>query len=151
MEYENFIILMVVSIVFIAVGICIQIRRAWLSKSCTAQTEGTVVDIEERISISSSSDGDSRGFGRSSHTVETVYYHPVFQYEADGQTITNTSSFGRTPAKFVIGQQVTVFYDPDNVEKYFVAEDKGAAKFGLIFAVAGGVFAAVGVIAYLYG
>ena len=143
MELSNLMILLAAAGIFALAGIIIQMKSVARVKSCKIKTTGAVVGIEEKISYDS--DGNRQG-----NTRETTYYHPVYQYEAGGRTITSTSATGTAgSAKFTIGQSVTVFYDENNAEKYYIAEDKAASWFGIVLAVSALLAAAIGTTVYL--
>ena len=144
MEFASLVLLLVFSGIIFLVGVYIQIRSVMRKIACRTQAVGTVVGIEEKISYNS--DGERNG-----STIERTYYHPVYQYEAEGRKITVTSSSGAGRAKFETGQTVTVFYDAHNPEKYHIAEDKAASKFGIILAAFAMAAAAIGVAAYIFG
>ena len=64
-----------------------------------ASTTGTVIRLEE-----STSDGSTS-------------YSPVFQYEVNGQTYEFESQNSSSPPTHRVGEQDTIFYDPENPQK----------------------------------
>ena len=143
MEFDSLVILLAVSGIITVAGIIIQIRAAIRKRTCKSQASGTIVDVEKKISYDS--DGERNGSTR-----ETTYYHPVYQYEAGGRTVKVASSFGTARAKYEIGQKVTVFYDPNNAENYYIAGSKAASNFGFIFASFGILCAVLGIAVYVF-
>jgi hypothetical protein len=103
------------AMVFLAGIICASIgffglrHEKNLKESCTISTIGTVVDMV-------------RGSSRKRKTL-----YPVFQYIAGGRMIKKKSSWGGFG--FAIGQEVTIFYNPENVEEYYVKDGAKSAKF----------------------
>lgn len=68
------------------------------------RTDGTVVDLESRISTSRDSDGYRR---------ERELWYPTVEFiTPDGQTVTFASSSGSSPPSHEVGDQVEVAYDP---------------------------------------
>lgn len=123
-----------VGAVFLLVGILMHRTMAKKKKICTACTVGTVTDlVKVRQSVST-------GHGRRAAT----YWHPVFQYEVNFRQLTKQSHFGSAVPFFEIGQRVTVYYNPANVDEYYVAEEK-TGMIELIFSGLGAVLFVVGV------
>jgi hypothetical protein len=120
-----------------AFGFWMRSRHMKLARLCTAQTTGTVTGFSVEKSTSKDDDG---------HTHASVYYHPIFEYNAGGRTVTKTSSTGSGKPKFKKGQAVTVRYNPNDVERFVVAEDKSSANFGFYFMMFGALVAAAGVV-----
>lgn len=53
---------------------------------------------------------------------DTVYY-PVFSYEYQGRTYKKKSSSGSYPARYKVGDRVTVHIDPDDPDKYYTEKE----------------------------
>lgn len=103
---------------------------------CTAQTDGVVSNIVRKITT----DTDENGKIKKSYV-----YYPDFTYTVDGTRITMTAS-GRSHTGFKKGQAVTIFYNPNNVEEYYVPQDKSTAWSGFIIMAVGVVFFVVSLI-----
>jgi len=88
---------------------------------CTEETTGKVIDIYE----SPDSEGST--------------YYPIFEYVANGQTVIHKSSYGSNWKRFKIGTKVTVFFNPANIDEYYVKEDTEGNYIGILFMVFGAV------------
>ncbi|MGX8701226.1 DUF3592 domain-containing protein [Caproiciproducens sp.] len=115
---------MAVSIVIFMVGFLLRRNDKKRIQACTAQTDGTVSEMVRSISTDSDDNGKTR---------RSYVYYPVFTYTADGREITKTSRSGTGTQRFQKGQAVTVRYNPDDVEQYYVVEDKAAARISIYF------------------
>ena len=118
--FETVIILIILSLIglgFVWVGLSNTLRISRYKKTCTEKTTGHVVNIEK--------------------IEEDSTYFPVFQYVANGQHINHKSLFGTSRTKFKIGDEVTVLYNPANVDEHYVEEDKKGNNGGIVFLVFG--------------
>ena len=118
-----------IGIVFFIIGTSIRRNRKKKVQRCTSHTYGKVVDLVRRESR------DSDGNYSSS-------WHPVFEYRIGGLTFIKESNFGRSQAKFAIGQNVEIYYNPENYNEFYVPEETLPNTLGVIFA-------AVGIVAFL--
>ena len=134
-------VLFITGFVIMALGFWMRSRYIKLAESCTAQTTGTVTDFS--VEKSTSVEEDEDGY-KSTHT--SVAYYPIFEYSAGGRSVTKKGSTGSVKPKFKKGQSVTVRYNPNNVEQFVVAEDKGAANFGVYFMIFGALVIVIGVV-----
>lgn len=139
---------MSITVITILVGIGVLIigglflrRESNLRKVCTRQVNGQVIDVIREVSEETERDKDT---GRTT-TRKTEHYYPVYSYLADGREIIRKSSTGTNRSRFSKGESVTVFYNPDKVEQYYVLEDKASSRFGIIIIVLGGVLTLVGI------
>jgi len=122
---------------FGGIGAALWRKNGKMKKACTAQTEGAVCDVEQEIDYSTDDDG---------HTRATKMYYPVFTYLANGGTYVNRSATGRSSTKLQVGMNVTVFYNPDNPDQYYVAEDKASASAGAVFCIFGAAAVIIGIV-----
>lgn len=77
---------------------------------CVAETTATVQDIKE-VWIEIVDD-------------YSYTWYPIYQYYVNGEQIVLQSEFGGAENTFQKGQQVTLFYNPDNPKEIFVPEEK---------------------------
>ncbi len=106
--------------------------------------EGTIIDFDERLSSSSS------GSSRRRHRSSSRTYAPVFTFEYNGQTFTNThsvssSSYGGKRSMYQIGTIVHVRMYGDNPRKTSI-DDGFADKISLII---GGVLSFMAIIFFV--
>lgn len=127
----------VLGIVFFLIGFFMRNKHRKKALLCTAQTNGTVIDFHCSISTKTDDDGRRR---------KTTTYYPIFTYMAEGKQITKTSSIGTGSERFQRGQMVTIFYNPNDVEQYYVPEDKAAARGGFYFMAFGVLVFMIGLI-----
>ena len=82
-------------------------------KDCVTETTATVQEIkEERIKI-----------------VDDYNYtwYPIYQYYVNGEPVVQKSEFGGDEGTFQKGQQVILYYNPENPNEIFVPEEKPEA------------------------
>ena len=76
-------------------------------------------------------------------------YAPIFRYEVDGQEYEDKSSFSTKPAKYDVGEEVEVHYNPDKPKEYYV--DKALIIVQVILYAIGGFFFVFGLIFLIVG
>lgn len=129
--------LTIISVVFILVAVLMFALMIIITTSmkkkyarCTAEVDGIV--IENILETRTDNDGTSRS------------YYPVFKYEYEGRTYTERSNSGRYPAKYQVGDNVTVHVNPDKPSEFYV--DKDDFIITLVFSIIGGVFLILGIV-----
>ncbi|MCH5157506.1 MAG: DUF3592 domain-containing protein [Clostridiales bacterium] len=125
---------LLIGIIFVVAGVIVLKQGDSLAKRCTEETIGTVVEIISERSYSSDNQF-------------TYTYYPVIEYQVGERTISQKSRSGQDPPKYKVGQQVEIYYNPNNVEEYIIKEDSTTKILGIGFIVIGSIAAAVG--AYL--
>ena len=110
---------------FVAIGVAVIIFQRKQNKKCTEVTTATVIDNVHP-----------------SHGSTVGKYAPVFQYTANGQTVTQTSTLAKRPKKYEIGDQVELRYNPNNVNEYYVPGYTSNAL-AIVFILAGLGFSAL--------
>lgn len=131
-------IFLLVGIVFVIAGIIAIKQGDSLKARCTEETTGTVVGVIcER-------DSGTTDFADSSYT-----YYPVIEYQAGERTISQKSRSGQTPPKYKVGDKVTVYYNPNNVEEYIIKGDSTPQYLGIVFIVIGSLAAAGALFAFI--
>ncbi len=96
---------------------------------CTAQTQGVVVN-----NVLSNS-----GSKKSSTT-----YHAVFEYTVNGKTYTQKDPIGYRPAKYKVGETVSVNYNPGDPDEFYI--EKTLWIFYLTFGIIAGFFGLLGIV-----
>lgn len=116
-------VLLLVGLTFGCVSIAIAVSRKNKRKACTRRTKGVVTNMERRRISGSMGDAPM------------LSWFPTFTYEANGHTIEKTSLYGAAKQNFYIDQKVTVFYNPQNPNEYFVQEEDVAGIQKIFLAV----------------
>ena len=108
----------IIGIVFISVSIIIGIVYFFVIRAmnakydrCTESTTAVVID----------------------NVINDDTYTPVFLYEVDGQTYKMRSSYSTNPPKYKLNEKVTLNYNPDDPEEFYVDKASGLVTFVLIF------------------
>ncbi len=133
--------ILLIGIGLILLGYFFHKRHKDLVRTCTTQTTGEVIHMDRREETHTETDDDGH---RTTRT--TIMYYPVFQYIVSGMSIQKTSSTGSNRPRFSEGQSVTILYDPASPERFYVAEDKAAGRFGIYFMAFGAVVFIVGIV-----
>lgn len=113
-----------IGIIFLVVGIVMISNWKKKEVNCTAVTSGKVIDIAKH----ESNDMDN-GY--------TVSWYPVFEYNIGEQKFRKESAYGESRSKYTIGQNVEIYYNPENYNEYYVPEITIPKKLSIIFIVAG--------------
>ncbi len=120
----------VFGVVFAGIGVVLIVReRRFVAHA--ARSVGTVIELHKRMITAGS--------------YPEIVLCPVVRFQtAAGQEITFDNASGSLPARFRVGQSVTVYYDPQHPETAHVAS--GCLQYGIsvIFIVLGAGFALFG-------
>lgn len=127
-----------VGIVFLAIGLWAIIYCIIREKNYNGRASALVLDIVKKQYRSSGSD------------IISIHHHPVLEFYANGRYVKNTYFAGSNPCKYIVGQNITVRYDTNNPEKYFIEGEKVTKILGIIFTIIGAVIIAVGVSLIIY-
>lgn len=121
--------------VFLAVGF--GLRRSLLRRDerQRARSTGRIAEVVRRVSRGS--DGES------------VSWHPVVEFEADGRRISLESDEGGGRKRFYEGQPVEVLYDPDDPSSFHLEGRSIGALMSRIFLAVGFGCIVIGLIAAL--
>ena len=130
-------LMIVMSIIFIIIGIVLFIKGNELKQRCTSQTVGTVVNIKEEVSH------DEDG--------TTYTYYPVIEYKAGEKTITKQSLSGSGNSKYNINDKVSVLYNPNNIEEFIIEGENTMSIIAIVFIVIGIITLLVGIRQILIG
>ena len=118
---------LLVGIIFIIFGIVTMNQVNDLKRRCTEETIGTVVEVICESDYSSTEDS------------YTYTYYPVIEYQVGERTISQKSRSGQYPPKYKVGEQVEIYYNPDNAEEYIIKGDSTPHSLGLVFVVIGSI------------
>ncbi len=113
----------IIGLTFLAVGLGFRASQNRKRERCSASTEGTVSAYQS-------------SFGSSG-------VRAVYSFSIDGKPYSYVSSYSGT-TNLLVGQTVTVYYDPQNIGQVFIEEDARSMRaFTRVFSILGGVFLAV--------
>lgn len=135
------IFLIFVGIVFIIVGIYLIFNRTDMVKRCTAETEANIIGIVEDKKAPSGQPKEEGSY----YELEKVYY-PVIEFQVEDQTINKKYSVGDSKITYKIGDKVSIMYDPNKPEDYYIKEENGNNVIGIAFIVIGAVCSLVGIL-----
>ena len=113
-----------VGVIFFIIGIVMLNNRNKKEINCTSKTYGKVTDIVRHQSY----DGDG-GYSSS--------WHPVFEYNIGELKFIKESVYGSAQSKYAIGQEVEVYYNPEDYNEYYIAGDVRSKTLATIFTIAG--------------
>ena len=124
-----------VGLVFIAVGIGLRLSFNRREERLRARASGTVTEVVRRVSHSRN--GNS------------VSWHPIVDFEADGRRISLECDEGGGRKRFYEGQAVEVLYDPDDPACFRLEGRSTILLLGNIFLAMGLGCVAIGIVAAL--
>lgn len=116
-------LLLIVGIIFIAIGVLMYIKNSNLVKNCTVETEATVEDMKQEFST------DSDG--------TTYMYYPIIEYKAGEDTVRVTMDRGSSTPAYDINEKITILYNPNKPKEFIVKGDKFSNIFSIVFMVLG--------------
>lgn len=102
------------------------------TRSCTETATATVTDLELHTTTNQKKHSTHRS------------YAPVYEYEVDGVTHINVGEVASSPAKYKVGDKITIHYDPDDPGKsYFNDTSK---YYRIIYGALGGALLLFGAV-----
>ncbi len=113
-----------VGIIFFIIGIVMLNNRKKKEINCISKTYGKVTDIVRHQSY------DRDGGYRSS-------WHPVFEYNIGELKFVKESVYGSSQSKYAIGQDVEIYYNPEDYNEYYIAGDSIPKTLATIFTIVG--------------
>ena len=121
-----------VGAIFLAIGIFILQGHRRMLQRCTSRTWGKVTDLIEHR------DRDGKRF-----------WHPVFEYTVGDRKYIKESGYGSSPSPFAVGQNVAVYFNPNDFEDYFAEGETAPDLLGKIFTAVGAGLLVFGILAAL--
>ena len=110
----------ILGLTFLAVGLGFNAVSNGRRNRCTSETEGIVTAFQTQLGSSG---------------VRLVY-----SFSIDGQPMQYLSPYALSTPNLLVGQKVTVHYDPQNIGNVFIEEERGARTFSRVFVILGAVF-----------
>ena len=126
---SGLIFIIIVGVIFIIIGIVAMYLGTGLTKRCTEETIGTVVEMAYKEDYV---DGYS------------IIYYPVIEYQAGDTTVKQMSNTGQYPPKYKVGDQITIYYNSDNVQEFLIKGDASANLGGILAVVLGTIAVVIG-------
>ncbi len=124
-------LLFFVGSIFIGVYVILRHVVASRRKNCTACTVGTIIRLQE----------ESR---RDAGGMRSSLWFPVYEYYAGNDIVTARSFLGSSSKnKYTIGQQVELYYDPENPKKFYAMGERPM--------LLGWLFFVLGIVIFLAG
>ena len=111
-------------LIFIIIGIGIHINKKKKEISCTSMTYGKVTDLVRRQNYNG-----NEGYSSS--------WHPVFEYNVGERKFIKEYPYGSSQTKYAIGQNVEVYFNPENYHEYYIAGDTLPKTLSTIFTIVG--------------
>ena len=130
--FADFILILLGSI-FTIVSYFIKKQFNLKKEKCTYKTIGNIVEIEKRET--------ERRYMVGFETVPRVSAFNCYEYEYNLEKLKVWSNVGNMPGKFQIGQQVTVYCNPDNPNEYYIEEESTKTVINVFKFVGIGMFA----------
>lgn len=117
--------------IFFIIGIAMLKSRKRKEIECTSKTHGKVTDV-----IRHQSHDSDCGYSSS--------WHPVFEYNIGELKFIKESLYGRSQSKYAIGQEVEVYYNPEDYNDFYIAGETLPRTIGTIFTIVGIVAIIIG-------
>lgn len=73
----------------------------------------------------------------------TYTWYPIYEYYVNGEPVVQKSEFGGNKDTFQQGQQVILYYNPDNPNEIYVPEENAEAS-AKVFRLVGNIFIVIG-------
>ncbi|MEN6595675.1 MAG: DUF3592 domain-containing protein [Clostridiaceae bacterium] len=110
----------ILGLTFLAVGLILEAVTKRRQYRCTSETEGVVSAFQTQ-------------FGSSGIRL-------VYSFTIDGQPMQYLSPYAMNAPNLLVGQKVTVHYEPQNIGNVYIEEERGARTFMRVFVILGAVF-----------
>ena len=117
---------------FLIVGMALLKHQKKKEARCTSVVDGRVADLVRHRS----NDGAST-------------WNPVFEFSVGETKVRKKSMYGGTKSRYVVGQKMKIFYNPNNYNDFYAEEDTLPKTLATIFAVVGAVVLAISVVSAL--
>ena len=108
-------------IVFLILGIAINNNRKKKEKRCTLKTCGKVINVVKHNNYDNSQE------------IRTSSWYPVIEYRIGENIIKAESHYGNIKPQYKIGQEVQIYYNPQNYNEYYIEGNKVQTTISKIF------------------
>lgn len=130
---KNRIIVVLVGIIFLGVGVFLFIRGNNLKNNCTEKVDAYVINYTE------------------SYSDDSFTYCPVIEYNVNGITYNKEYSTCGSVKKYQLKQKISILYNPNKVEEFYIEGDSTSGIFSYIFMGAGIFVIIIGLIGKIDG
>jgi hypothetical protein len=126
-------VFILVGAIFLIIGIAMFNNRKKKERNCILMTHGKVTDMVRRKSYNR--DGEY-----------TLSWYPVIEYNVGELKFTKESPYGSYQPKYTIGQDIEVYYNPEDYDEYYIAGDSLPKTLATILTVVGIVAISIAII-----
>lgn len=133
---------MVIGLTFLILGIVGLKNKNKRRKNCTSKTNGKVINIVRKQYISDKSD--------KTFTLGLVNSYPVFEYNIGDLKFVKEYEYGSSICKYKVGQNVEIYYNPENYNEYDVSDNNTGTILWIIFIVIGAFVMIMGLLTFLF-
>ena len=110
-----------IGLIFFILGLVMKKNIKKKIESCTSKTYGKVIDIAKRPN------NDNSGYN----------YFPVLEYTVGDMKFIKEYTIGGSSPVFGIGQNLEIYFNPDDYNEYYIGGDKTPTTFAIISIFAG--------------
>lgn len=130
-------VLGLVGFIFSIIGIIVIINRKRKKLKCTSKVYGKVINIIRKQYYSI-------------RTRDYFYsWHPVFEYNIGELKFTKVYTYGNSIPTYEVGQNVELYFNPKNLNEYYVQGEISQEIFGKTFVISGIVLITIAVFCVL--
>ena len=113
-----------VGVIFLIIGIVMLKNRKKKEIKCTSMTYGKITDIVKHNDPSTDD-------------VYSPGWYPVFEYNIGEQKFIREYHYGSHQTRYTIGQDVEVYYNPEDYNEYYIGGDTLPKKFAIVLTLVG--------------
>lgn len=129
MDFKGKLLFICLGILFVIAGIVVLNQGNNLKNRCSEETIGTVVELIREV-----------------NSDDEYIYFPVIEYQVGDDIISQKSRSGQGSPKYREGDQIEIFYNPDNIQEYIIKGDSTSSFVGIMAIVLGSVAVLAGFI-----
>ena len=113
-----------IGVIFFVIGIALLNNRKKKEINCTSKTYGKVTDLVRHENYN-----EDGGYSTS--------WHPVIEYNVGELKFIKESVYGSSQSKYAIGQDVEIYYNPEEYNEYYIVGDTLPKTCATIFTIVG--------------
>lgn len=127
----NKLMTIIISILFIGIGIFAINSGDDIANRCTIETKGTILEIVEEKTTDPKESVDHK-------------YYPVIAYDAGAKKYEEQSKNGSNPSKYKAGQEVDMYYNKEDPQDFYIKGEASTGSYGYFFII-------IGILALVFG